>query len=94
MATVDETEILLYWRALRHFRSGKRPACAPKRGPAVSVCPLFDACPRWHGQPDDYTATLGETIEQTDRRRAGWPCTRLLDLLNPDVRYIGRSRPS
>jgi hypothetical protein len=88
MAVVTETEVLLCWRALRHFRSGRRPACAPRGRPPTSICPLFDACPRWHGQPDDYRAALDEDPEATERRRADWPCSRLLELLGPEVRHI------
>ena len=62
--------------------------CYPGHPPG-SACPLVDACPRWRGQPDDHTAALAETAEQTELRRAGWPCTRLLDLLGPTTRRIG-----
>jgi hypothetical protein len=31
---------------------------------------------------------MDETLEQTDARRASWPCSRILDLLTPDVRRI------
>jgi hypothetical protein len=89
MAAVSEFEVLLLWRALWRFRTGRRPGCAPRGRPPSSACPLFDACPRWRGQPDDHTAALTETAEQTERRRAGWPCTRLLDLLGPTTRRIG-----
>ena len=88
MAAVSDQEVLLYWRALWHFRSGKRPACAPRGRPPDSPCPLVRSCPRWRGQPDDYQAVLEETIEQTERRRASWPCSRLLDLLGPDLHEI------
>ena len=53
-----------------------------------SPCPLHDECPRWNG-PDDYLAVMEETPEQTERRRAAWPCTRLADLLSPELRHIG-----
>jgi len=89
MAAVSDSEVLLCWRALRHFRSGRRPACAPRGRPAVSECPLYDACPRWHGQPDDYLAALDEDQRETERRRGSWPCSRLLDLLGPEVHRIG-----
>ena len=42
----------------------------------------------WHGQPDDYNTALDEDAETTERRRANWPCTRLLDLLGPEVHHI------
>jgi hypothetical protein len=32
---------------------------------------------------------MEETPEQTERRRAAWPCTRLADLLSPELRRIG-----
>ena len=89
MATVDDDEVLLLWRALSAFRSGAIPACRPHGSPARSQCPLCDRCPRWH-QPDDRQLSLDETLEQTERRRAAWPCSRLLDLLGPETRRIGR----
>jgi hypothetical protein len=92
MATVNESEVLLCWRALRHFRSGRRPACAPRGNPPRSDCPLYEACPRWRGQPDDYLAALDEDQQETERRRASWPCSRLLDLLGPELHHIGGGR--
>ncbi|HEY7222008.1 MAG TPA: hypothetical protein VH561_00055 [Micromonosporaceae bacterium] len=86
MAVVSHPEVLLCWRALRQFRTGRRPACRPRGQPPTSACPLFDACPRWHGQPDDYSASLDEDQQATERRRATWPCTRVLDLLGPQTR--------
>jgi hypothetical protein len=47
-------------------------------------------CPRWDG-PDDFLAAMDETHEETERRRAGWPCTRLLGLLSPELGHIGDS---
>lgn len=87
MARVGEDEVLLLWRALTRFRSGSRPACAPDRRTGASRCPLSSACPRW-SQPDDEQLSIEETTEQTERRRAGWPCSRVLDLLGPDVTRI------
>jgi hypothetical protein len=90
MSGVSQDEVLLLWRALRAFRSGKRPLCAARgRPPGLSGCPLYDRCPRWHGQPDDWQASLDETADQAERRRSGWPCSRLLDLLSPDLKRIG-----
>jgi hypothetical protein len=89
MSKVSEDEVLLLWRALRAFRSGRRPSCHPRGHPPASDCPLHDHCPRWRGQPDDWAATLEESTESTERRRATWPCTRLLDLLSPDLTRIG-----
>jgi hypothetical protein len=89
MARVSDDEVLLLWRALRAFRSGARPRCAPRGKPAASACPLYDHCPRWRGQPDDRLAMLTETTAETARRQAAWPCSMLLDLLTPDVTRIG-----
>ncbi len=89
MSRVSEDEVLLLWRALRAFRSGSKPQCAPRGRPVRSDCPLYDGCPRWHGQPDDRLASLEETLEEIERRRAGWPCSRLLELLSPDLTRIG-----
>jgi hypothetical protein len=88
MSRVSEDEVLLLWRALRAFRSGARPGCAPRRGASESNCPLYGCCPRWHGQPDDRAATLAETAAQTERRQGAWPCSKLLGLLGPDVARI------
>ncbi len=46
MARVSDGEVLLLWRALRSFRSGPRPRCAPRGRPAASACPLYRRCPR------------------------------------------------
>jgi hypothetical protein len=89
MSLVSGDEVLLLWRALRAFRSGGKPRCAPQGRPPRSECPLYDGCPRWHGQPDDRLASLEETLEETERRRAAWPCTRLADLLTPELTRIG-----
>jgi hypothetical protein len=88
MAKVSDDEVLLLWRALMAYRSGPRPACRAQGKPPRSPCPLHARCPRWGG-PDDYLAVMEETPEQTETRRAGWPCTRLADLLSPDLRNIG-----
>jgi hypothetical protein len=89
MARVSEDEVLLLYRALRSFRSGKRPLCAVRGHPPRSECPLHDQCPRWRGQPDDWLASMEETAEQTERRRSSWPCSRVLDLLSPELTRIG-----
>ncbi len=39
MAAVSKIEVLLLWRALRQFRSGKRPGCAPWGQPPSSARP-------------------------------------------------------
>jgi hypothetical protein len=88
VAHVSELEVLLLWRALRTLRSGRKPACAPKGKPPLSPCPLFAECDRWAG-PDDYTLSLDETAEETERRRSSWPCSRLLDLLSPGLTRLG-----
>ena len=46
MAKVSEDEVLLLWRSLVAFRSGRRPACGAKPRPLRSPCPLYDQCPR------------------------------------------------
>jgi hypothetical protein len=89
MARVSDDEVLLLWRALRAFRSGRQPPCRPRGRPAGSKCPLCDRCPRWRGQPDDRAASLEETAAETERRRASWPCSTLLDLLSPELTRIG-----
>ncbi len=89
MSHVSEDEVLLLWRALRTFRSGGRPACQPHGRPRSSGCPLYNSCPRWRGQPDDRLASMEETTAETERRRSSWPCSRLLDLLSPDLTRIG-----
>jgi hypothetical protein len=89
MSRVSEHEVLLLWRTVSAFRSGWRPSCAVRGVPPASHCPLYADCPRWQGQPDDHLASLDETWEQTERRRATWPCSRLLDLLAPGVTRIG-----
>ncbi len=70
MASVNENEVLLLWRALMAFRSRPRPACRAHGRPARSPCPLFPECPRWQG-PDDYLAAMEESLEEIERRRAG-----------------------
>jgi hypothetical protein len=89
MARVSEDEVLLLYRALRAFRSGKRPLCAARGHPPRSECPLHEHCPRWRAQPDDWLASMEETTEQTARRRSTWPCSRVLDLLSPELTRIG-----
>jgi hypothetical protein len=49
MPGVNEDEVLLLWRALRAFRSGKKPLCAPRGRPPQSKCPLYRSCGRWSG---------------------------------------------
>jgi hypothetical protein len=88
MAQVSEEEVLLLWRALIAFRSGRRPGCAATGKPPHSRCPLYAQCPRWAG-PEDYCAVMDESTEETERRRAAWPCTRIAALLSPELRRIG-----
>lgn len=87
MAEVSDEEVLLLWRALTHFRTGKRPVCAASTR-LPSPCPLFHDCPRWTA-PDDYSTSMSETLDQTELRRAGWPCSRILGLLGPETHTIG-----
>jgi hypothetical protein len=93
MPRVSEDQVLLLWRALHAFRSGAKPRCAPRGRPPASDCPLIGACPRWQGQPDDRLASFSESLEETERRRATWPCSTLLAMLSPDVTSIGSERP-
>lgn len=88
MGRVAGEEVLLLWRALSAFRGGPSPMCAP-RGADGSPCPLWRACPRWEG-PDDFTVSLEESPDDTERRRESWPCSRVLGLLGPDTVRIGR----
>jgi hypothetical protein len=87
MAVVSDDEVLLLWRALNAFRSGRRPACAPRARHETSRCPLAASCPRWHG-PDDYELSLNEPVDETEERRAAWPCSRLLDVLGAEAHSI------
>ncbi|HEY7324418.1 MAG TPA: hypothetical protein VH520_06305 [Streptosporangiaceae bacterium] len=86
---MSEDEVLLLWRSLRAFRAGRRPPCRPRGHPARSDCPVERSCPRWHGQAVDWAASLEETTAETEDRRASWPCSRLLDLLSPELTRIG-----
>lgn len=88
MATVDDQEVFLLWRALSRFRSGGRPGCQPRGPRRQSDCPLFTRCPRWSGS-DDRDLAMSETFEESERRRESWPCSRLLGLLGPTTRRIG-----
>lgn len=88
VAKVSEDEVLLLWRALVEFRSGRRPGCAATGKPPRSKCPLYPQCPRWEG-PEDYYAVMEEPPEETERRRAAWPCSRVAALLSPELRRIG-----
>jgi hypothetical protein len=88
MSRVSEDEVLLLWRALRAFRSGTKPPCGARGHPAGSNCPLYDCCPRWDRQPDDWLASMDESAEETERRRSSWPCSRLLELPSPDLTRI------
>ena len=88
MAKVSEEEVLLLWRALMAFRSGRRPACEATGKPRRSPCPLYDQCPRWD-ESADYYAVMEETEEQTEWRRSAWPCSRIAGLLSPELRHIG-----
>ena len=88
VAKVSEDEVLLLWRALMGFRSGRHPGCAAVGRPPRSKCPLYAQCPRWDG-PEDYYAVMEEPPEETERRRAAWPCSRVAALLSPELRRIG-----
>jgi len=92
VSRVSEDEVLLVWRAVRAYRSGRAPGCVPRGRPARSDCPMFDRCERWMRPDDDDALSLAETVEETERRRAQWPCSRLLDVLGPDVVRLGYGR--
>jgi hypothetical protein len=87
---VTGEEVLLLWRALLRFRSGRRPLCAPRRS-RTSPCPLYAHCSRW-AESEDADLSLLETSQETERRQQRWPCTRLLELLDPEVERIGTRR--
>ena len=40
----------------------------------------------WAG---DRLTSMDETAAETERGRSSWPCSRLLDLLSPDLTRIG-----
>jgi hypothetical protein len=88
MPALSEPEVLLLWRALRQFRSGKVPGRTPRGRPPSSKCPLYLSCGRW-SEPDDYRLSLEETLDEAVGRRAQWPCGRLLELLGPETSSIG-----
>ncbi|HEX7659083.1 MAG TPA: hypothetical protein VF444_06335 [Pseudonocardiaceae bacterium] len=88
MSRVSHDEVLLLYRALRQFRAGKAPPCAARGRPPHSECPFYDQCERWKG-PDDYQLSIYETEEETERRRSKWPCSRVMELLGPEVSRIG-----
>ena len=74
MPKIDEDDVLLLWRAL----------CAPRGRPPRSNCPLYEKCDRWSG-PNDYLLSMEETVEQSERRRARWPCSRAPELLGSNT---------
>jgi hypothetical protein len=88
MAQVTEDDVLLLWRALRAFRSGSRSACQPQGRPQCGPCPFYRVCQRWRGQVDDRIAIMDETLGQIEAWRSAWPCTRILNLLTPEVTRI------
>jgi hypothetical protein len=88
---VSPEEVLTLWRALLRYRSGGRPACAPRGRPPRSECPMYSFCPRWQ-QDSDEGLSLYEDFDATERRRASWPCSRLLDVLDTRVNWVGQRR--
>jgi hypothetical protein len=68
----------------RARRRPARQAIAPRAASAA----LYETCDRW-SEPDDYRLSLEETVEQSERRRARWPCSRLLELLGPGISRVG-----
>ncbi len=57
--------------------------------PPVSACPLARECPRW--TPGSTVPRIGDPDAELGSDDA-WPCTRLLDLLDPEVNWVGRRR--
>ncbi|HTT89983.1 MAG TPA: hypothetical protein VMF65_10560 [Acidimicrobiales bacterium] len=86
---VSPEEVLTLWRALLRFRSGGRPACAPRGKLHRSECPLYVSCPRWR-ESNDKELTVYEDFDATERRRSSWPCSRLLDVLDTRVSWVGQ----
>jgi hypothetical protein len=83
---IGSNDVLLLWRALLHFRSGRHPACAPTPKGSTSRCPLFLTCSRWASPPGSRGDSEG--FLDLDEQDA-WACARLLDLLDPDVSWLG-----
>lgn len=50
---------------------------------------MYSSCPRWQ-QGNDKDLSLYEDFEATERRRAAWPCSRLLDVLDTGVNWVGQ----
>jgi len=63
------------------------PGGTPCEGEGLAACARRELL-EWGG-PEDYYAVIDETPEETERRRAAWPCTRLAALLSPELRRIG-----
>lgn len=84
---VAPDEVLLLWRALLHFRSGRDPGCSPTPKGSASRCPLRPTCPRW-AEPTGPRPDGGELVDLDQQDT--WPCARLLDLLDADVSWLGR----
>lgn len=61
---------------------------ARRSAPRAASAALYETCDRW-SEPDDYRLSLEETVEQSERRRARWPCSRLLELLGPGISRVG-----
>lgn len=89
MSKVDSNEVLLLWRALLWFRRGPKPICGIRNAHQDSPCPFFDACPRWN-DPENFQVTVDHDTATAERRQRHWPCSRLLELLGPDITRIGR----
>lgn len=52
---------------------------------------MYNMCPRW-SEPDDRELKMDESFDETERRRSRWPCSRLLQLLDPETNWIGQRR--
>ena len=90
-SALSETDVLMMFRALHRFRAGRTPICAPKGKPPRSECPFYSKCPRWQTEGGDWVS-LDEDFDSAEKRRAAWPCSRVLSLLEPEVNWIGMRR--
>ena len=72
MPVVNESEVLLLWRALRRFRSREDSRLRTTRPAPAQQLPALCRLSTVGNEPDDYRLSLEETLEQTERRRARW----------------------
>ena len=90
--TVEPDEVLLLYRALVRFAGSADPSCAPTRAEPQGRCPLVERCPRWATPSEDAPnrRRRARFVDVDDDDRAAWPCSRVLDLLDPEVNWISR----